>query len=163
MIIMYAYCLFCETRRCGTVAEYIKRVYGYDCFYPLIIQRKWIKGIPTEEKHDWLPGYLFVFTDVRIIPRFDISGIIRCLGNKELNGQDLNFAEMVYQNKGLMGSVLLIKEGDHCRVNDPAWTEIDSRVIKMDRGRKRCCIEFSFDGVLRTVWVGYEMLNTELR
>ena len=154
---MYVYCLFCETQRCKKIAEYISRNYGYLCLVPQIIQRKWIKGIPTEESHDWLPGYLFIYTSKRIVPRFDISGIIRCLGNKELSGQDFAFAEMIRLRKGIIGFVSLVQEGASCRINDPAWDGIIGRIIKMDRGRQRCCVEFDFDGNAHTVWVGYEI------
>ncbi len=154
---MYAYCLFCETQRCRMIADYISRNYGYQCISPKIIQRKWIKGIPTEEAHDWLPGYLFVYVQERITPRFNVGGIIRCLGNQELCGQDLAFAEMIRQRKGVIGNVILVYKGARCRINDPAWDGIPGRVIKMDRGRQRCCVQFEFDGTTHTVWVGFEI------
>lgn len=157
---MHAYCLFCETQRCRLIAEYISRYYGYPCFSPQIIQRKWIKGTLTEETHQWLPGYVFLYTDDEIVPRFDIKGIIRCLGNSELKGPDLAFAEMIYQQNGIIGTIPLIREGDRCSISDPAWTEMAGRVIKIDRGRKRCCVEFEFDGVIRTVWAGYEYTDS---
>ena len=159
MIPVYAYCLFCETQRCKTIAEYINRNYGYQCLSPQIVQRKWIKGIPTEENHDWLPGYLFLFSDRKIIPRFDVGGIIRCLGNGELTGQDLHFAEMIRRKNGMMGMIPLAREGDRCTISDPAWKELSGRIIKMDHGRKRCCVEFEFDGIIRTLWVGYELTD----
>ena len=149
--VVFAFCLFCETQRCKTIAEYIKRNYGYLCLSPQIIQRKWIKRIPVEEIHDWLPGYLFIYTDREITPRFNISGIIRCLGNGELVGQDLKFAEMIRRRDGIMGCVPLIREGDRCRISDPAWQEMSGKVIKLDRGRRRCCIEYIFDSAVRTL------------
>lgn len=142
------------------IAEYIRRNYGYLCISPQIIQRKWMKGIPTEENHDWLPGYLFLYTHERVLPRFDINGIIRCLGNKELEGQDALFAEMIRQRDGVIGYIPLVQEGTRCRVSDPAWIGIHGRVIKMDRGRRRCCVEFEFDHVKHTVWIGYEIVET---
>ena len=156
---VFAYCLFCETQRCRLIAEFITRRYGYKCFSPQVIQRKWIKGIPMEERHDWLPGYVFLYTNEEITPRFDISGIIRCLGNGGLIGNDLTFAEMLFHRNGILGQVSLLQEGDHCFVADPSWKGIQGTVIKMDRGRKRCCLEFSFDGIRRTIWVGYELLE----
>ena len=158
---LHAYCLFCETQRCGLIADYISRNYGYPCFSPQIIQRKWIKGTLSEEAHQWLPGYLFLYSESVIVPRFDIAGIIRCLGNGELTGSDLVFADMIYQRNGIIGTVPLIREGDRCRISDPAWTEMAGRVIKVDRERKRCCIEFEFDGVMRTLWAGYEYTESK--
>lgn len=161
MMPVYAYCLFCETQRCNIISEYIMKNYGYQCLSPQIVQRKWVKGVPVDENHDWLPGYLFIFSDQKISTKFEISGIIRCLGNGELNGQDLRFAEMIRCRNGIMGTVPLIQEGKKCRISDPAWERMSGKVIKLDRGRKRCCIEYSFDGIVRTIWVGYEILEPE--
>ena len=161
MIQLYAYCFFCETQRCKVIADLIRKDYGYTCFAPQIIQRKWVRGIPTEEPHDWLPGYVFVYSPEKIIPRFPIDGIIRCLGNEELYGQDREFAEMLYQKNGVIGSVPLLQDGARCFVADPSWQGMQGTVIKMDRGRRRCCLEFVFDEVRRTIWVGYEMLQPE--
>ena len=156
---MYAYCLFCETQRCRQIAAIIIKNYEYQCIYPQIVQRKWVKGVPIEVCHDWLPGYLFLYSERPIQRRLNISGIIRLLGKGELKGRDLAFAEMIYRRQGIMGTVSLLQEGDRCNVADPAWAEIQGKVVKMDFGRKRCCIEFDFDGIVRTVWVGYEMIH----
>ena len=158
---MYAYCLFCETQRCKIIAENINLNSEYQCISPQIIQRKWVKGVPTDESHDWLPGYLFLYSPEMISPRFNISGIIRCLGNGELHGQDLRFAELIYEKKGIMGTIPLIREGNRCRISDPAWKEVSGEVIKMDHERKRCCVAFSFDGIARKIWVGYEYADPE--
>ncbi len=158
---MHVYCLFCETQRCRQIAAIITKDYGYECIYPQIIQRKWVRGIPTEVCHDWLPGYLFLFSEQPVQARMNISGIIRFLGNGELEGQDFAFAEMIYRRQGVMGTVPLLQEGDKCSIADPAWKEIRGKVVKMDSGRKRCCIEFDFDGITRTVWVGYELIRKD--
>ena len=158
---MHVYCLFCETQRCRQIAAIITNDYGYRCIYPRIVQRKWVKGVPTEVCHDWLPGYLFLYSGQPIQSRMNISGIIRFLGNGELKGQDLAFAEMIYRRNGIMGNVSLLQEGNRCSVTDPAWEDIHGKVVKMDFGRKRCCIEFEFDGIRRTIWVGYEMIRPD--
>ena len=162
MIQVYAYCFFCETQRCKTIAELIRKNYGYTCFAPQIIQRKWIKGTPTEEAHDWLPGYIFIFSSEKINPHFPIDGIFRCLGNEELQGQDQDFAVMLYHKNGVIGNAPLVQEGERCLLTDPSWQGMHGTVIRMDRGRQRCCIEFEFDGISRTIWVGYDLIKSEL-
>ena len=158
---LYAYCLFCETQRCRQISEYISRNYGLLCISPVYIQRKWIKGVPTDERHDWLPGYLFLYSDEPFMSRFDVRGIIRILGNGALTGSDLKFAEMIFRKHGVMGTIPLIQEGAVCRISDPAWKEISGRVVRMDRERRRCCVEFEFDGISRSLWVGYELTDHE--
>ena len=158
---MHAYCLFCETQRCELIAAYIEKTTGYRCIFPRIIQRKWIKGTAREENHAWLPGYIFVYSEEPIIPRFDVSGIIRCIGGGELTGSDFGFADMLYQQNGIIGTIRLAQVGDRCRVADPIWENMQGTIIKLDRGRKRCCVEFEFDQIRRTVWVGYDLVKTE--
>lgn len=156
---MHAYCLFCETQRCGQIATIIEKDFGFQCIFPQIVQRKWIKGKPTEEMHDWLPGYLFLYAEKPMLSMPRVTGIIRCLGNGELTGKDLEFARMLQQREGIMGSVSLIQEGSRCKIRDMAWSELQGEVIKMDRERKRCCIQFVFDNTVRKVWVGYEIAD----
>ena len=102
---MHAYCLFCETQSCGKIATIIEKDFGFQCIFPQIVQRKWIKGIQTVEMHDWLPGYLFLSAEQQVLTLPRVTGIIRCLGNGELTGGDLEFARMIQRKRGIMGSV----------------------------------------------------------
>ena len=156
---MHVYCLFCETQRCGQIATIIEKDFGFQCIFPRIVQRKWIKGIPTEEMHDWLPGYLFLYTEQPLLMPPRVAGIIRCLGNGELTGGDLEFARMIQQREGIMGNVSLIQEGSRCRIKDTSWSGLQGEVIKMDRERKRCCMQYVFDNSVRTIWVGYDIVD----
>ncbi len=158
---MIAYCLFCETRRCGEIAKAIEDKYGYRCISPKILQRKWVQGVPQEVWHDWLPGYLFLYTEAPVERRLIIKGILRRLGEGPLEGRDHDFAMTLYQRGGVMGTVHLSQVGDRCTIHDPAWKGIAGTLLKLDRNRKRCCVEFEFDGVKRSVWVGYEMLEPD--
>ena len=155
----HAYCLFCESQKCKTIAQLIERNYDIRCISPEIIQRKWTKGIPEEKHHPWLPGYIFLYTEEHLekVPR--ISGIIRLLGNGELRNEDLAFATMLQERNGILGTLQLIEEGQHCMISDPLWQQMEGKVVKIDRGRRRCCVEFTFDNILRTVWLGYELIN----
>ena len=156
---MHIYCLYCETQRCTAIAEHIEERYKIKCISPRIIQRKWVKGECLEQIHNWLPGYIFLYSEEELRPFFDIRGIRRWLNREDLKGNDLSFAQMIYNCDGVMGIVSLAEVGDRCVVDDPLWAGMEGRVVKLDRGRKRCCIEFTFDGVVRTVWVGYEIVK----
>ena len=80
-------------------------------------------------------------------------------GDGELQNEDLAFANMLYDHDGVMGTIQLVEEGQYCTVSDPLWQKMEGKVIKIDRGRKRCCVEFIFDDARRTVWLGYELVN----
>ncbi len=155
---MYTYCLFCETKRCGEIARNIEEKYGYRCLSPGIIQRKWVKGVPHEVRHDWLPGYVFLYTDEPMKAHLSLKGIHRCLGDGPLKGRDHDFAMMLLRKDGVMRTIHLLQSGDLCKIDDPAWKDVAGKLLKVDRGHKRCCVEFEFDGIRRSVWVGYEVL-----
>ena len=161
--LIHAYCLFCETQKCATIATIIERNFGIRCISPRIIQRKWVKGVPVEESHPLLPGYIFLYAEEplesSLLKSFRIPGIVRLLGNGELQNEDLAFAKMLMDHNGILGAVQLIEAGQRCTIDDPLWQKTEGKVIKVDRGRKRCCIEFIFDAVRRTVWLGYDLVN----
>ena len=157
----HAYCFFCETQKCRTIAALIERCYDVRCIFPEMIQRKWTKGICEEKKHSWLPGYVFVYSNVPLDKPLRIPGIIRILGNGELKDSDLDFASMLYDRNGIMGTIQLVEVGQHCTISDPMWQKIKGKVIKIDRGRKRCCVQFTFDTVQRNVGLGYDLIQTD--
>ena len=157
---MFAYCLFCETQKCERIAQIIQSVYGIRCISPRIMQRKWVKGQCLEESHQWLPGYVFLYSEEPMVPSFPVPGIIRWLEHSELKGQDYTFADTLYRQNGVMGTVQLIEIGDRCKIADPVWENMSGTIIKVDRNRKRCCIAFEFDKTKRNVWVGYELVNS---
>ena len=156
---MHAYCLFCETQKCATIALLIERKYQARCISPVIIQRKWVKGNCEEKRHNWLPGYVFLYTETPIKEKFWIPGIIRWLGDGELRHGDMSFARMIYDHDGILGTLKLAEVGDRCVIDNPLWHDMEGKVVRVDRGRKRCCVEFVFDGVRRTVWLGYEIVR----
>ena len=156
---MHYYCLFCETQRCDMIAKLVCRTSDHLCLSPKIIQRKWVQGEAREVVHHWLPGYVFIYTREPINPWFPFLGIIRVLNHGELTGQDLEFAQMIERNQGVMGTIRLAEVGDRCTIADPAWEGLHGRIIHMDRERKRVQVEFDFDDNTHTVWVGYELFR----
>lgn len=156
---MPAYCLFCETQKCMTIARLIERCWNIPCISPRIIQRKWVKGILQEVSHSMLPGYIFLYPKDRLEKLIHIPGIIRTLGNDELRNEDLAFANLLREYDGVIGTIRLSKEGDLYIVDEPLWQKLEGKVIKVDRGRRRCCIEFVFDDVQRSIWLGFEVAH----
>ncbi len=158
---MNACCLFCETQKCAIIAHIIERYWGIRCISPQIIQRKWVKGEAEEKRHALLPGYIFLYPEGPIERPLRIPGILRRLGDAEgfLHDEDLAFATMLADHNGVLGTIRLAEVGDRCTVTDPLWQKMEGTVIKVDRGRKRCCVEFTFDSIRRTVWLGYELIQ----
>lgn len=156
---MPAYCLFCETQKCTIIARMIEQSWNISCISPKIVQRKWVKGKMQEVQHSMLPGYIFLYSKEPLKKQIRIPGIIRILGNGELRDADLTFAEMLKEHNGVIGTVFLTERENYCNVNDPLWLSLEGKVIKVDRGRKRCCVEYVFDDIRRSVWLGYELIQ----
>ena len=156
---MHAYCIFAETQKCGMVAAMLRRALACECFSPAVLQRKWVKGQMLEEKHDYLPGYIFLYTEEPLRERLWIDGIIRWLGDGELSWSDREFALGLYEKRGVIGTVKAVEQGDRVRLSDPVWAGLQGEIVKLDRGRRRCCVAFDFDGLRRTVWVGYDLVE----
>ena len=163
---MYSYCLFCSTVKRDEVAEELRRHYGWTALCPKIVQRKWVKGTAYEVVHDFLPGYLFIYTEEPIDnPRglYRQDHILRCLGSPDfdyvLQGGDEAFAEMLYQNNGTIGILKAYKEGDRVKLAQGALGRFEGEIIKLDRVKGRAQIQYQFDGVSYKTWVGFDMIE----
>lgn len=152
---MPAYCLFCETQKCATIAHLIEYCLNIRCISPVIIQHKWVKGSVLEERHSMLPGYIFIYPREPLEKPLRIPGIIRILGNGELQNEDLAFASLLQEKDGVIGSICLDVDDGYYTINDSFWKKVEGKVMKIDKERKRCCIKFFFDSIYHTIWLGY--------
>ena len=109
---MHAYCLYCERQRCGQIAQLMELHPGIRCISPAIIQRKWVGKKCLEERHDWLPNYLFLYAEEPLREKIRVDGVFRWLGNGELEGSDLAFARMIYEKNGVLGTILRQAEAE---------------------------------------------------
>lgn len=160
---MYIYCLFCETVRCGAIADFLGRTTNLRIIRPKWVQRKWIKGQEFIDEKDLFPGYLFLYAEEPLTNMnqvFRVDGVIRFLGLREdgfaLKGDDLRFAQALLLNNGRMGQIKVYREGDRLQVLRGALGGYDGEIVRVDRQRARLQLRFSFDNAQRTIWVGYD-------
>ncbi len=165
---MYSYCFFCNTVKCALVAAAIQQKFGYVAFSPKIVQRKWIKGTCHEEVRDYLPGYVFVYSDEPIQNFREIrimEGVLRYLGQRDndyqLQGDDRRFAEMLYAHQGTIGIMKTYQEGDRVKLAQGMMGDFQGEIIKLDRRKGRALLRYNFDGNTYNVWVGYEMIEDD--
>lgn len=163
---MYAYCLFCDTVRCREVVERVERKLNYRAIDPKIVQRKWVKGTALEQLRTLLPGYVFVYTDVPVeFPRaaFRLDNVIRVLGDRDANytlqGDDLAFAEMLWNCGGTIGILKAYQEGDRVKLVPGALGGVEGEIVKLDRRKGRAMIQYHFAGTLCSTWVGYDLIE----
>ena len=163
---MYAYCLFCDTVKCGEVAGLIERKLNFRAIDPKIIQRKWVKGVCEEQTRTLLPGYIFVYTDAPVeYPRaaFRLDNVIRVLGDRDSNymllGDDLTFARMIWDCGGTIGILKAYREGETVKLVPGALGGVEGKIVKLDRRKGRAKIEYQFAGTTCTTWVGYDLIE----
>ena len=162
---MHHYCLFCLTQRTEIIKRLVECAWGYKVISPTNVQRHWEHGQKVEKEVRFLPGYLFIYSEEPIgyfAPLRQINGVIRQLGTLEsgfeLNGPDLAFSELLLQNKGKIGTQKVYKEGDRIRLCEGLLKGFSGTITKVDHQYKRMQITFTFDGVERKVWTGYDIV-----
>ncbi|MBQ9197854.1 MAG: hypothetical protein IJ157_11540 [Clostridia bacterium] len=163
---MYAYCLFCQTQKCGAVAQRLEKRGMLRAFSPRIIKRQRVKGINQDALYDLLPGYVFAYSEEQLTS-FDtfrgIEGIIRRLGDPEnqytLTGADLNFAMNLFRKDGTVGQITVFKIGDTVRLDDPLFNGCQGKITQIDYRKQRARVEYRFAGMNCFTWVACELVN----
>ena len=96
---MHSYCMYCIVQKCATVVSELNRMGLGKALVPQIVQRKWVKGKTYEEVHEYLPGYVFLYTEEPIPdfgPLWQLPSVVRLLGSSddlyELHGSDRAFS-----------------------------------------------------------------------
>lgn len=163
---MFCYCLFCSTTKCESAATLLGDMLCCRTISPKIIQRKWIKGKCTEEVRDYLPGYVFLYSDAPLADYgklWTVDGVLRLLGQKEegylLTGGDRRFAEYLYRRNGMIGILKAYEEGDRVKLADSSFLGLSGEIIKLDRRKGRAQVQFRFDEKEIKAWVGYDLID----
>ena len=161
---MRIYCLFCETVKCERVASIAEREFGCIAISPKQIQHTWLNGKMVDIVHDLLPGYVLLYSeeaplDARRIQ--SIQGVIRCLhttdGQYELRGSDEQFALMLLDKNGVIGKTKVFQEGQRIRICEGSYEGLETRILKVNRQKRRMQIEIPFANMTVRTWVEFEI------
>lgn len=162
---MYAYCLFCDIRRCKNIAAYLKKQGFEEAFSPQIVKHERKNGKNEKVVYDLLPGYVFVFSSEPFTDKESIlsqNGVIRILSSSEmgyLEGDDYRFAQKLFECKGIIDVVHMIKVGDTVSIKNDIFRECNGKVIKIDYRKQRAKVEFTLAGMTLFTWVAYEDIS----
>ena len=160
---LYAYCLFCRTQRCEKIARVLEVKGMARAFSPRILQRQRVKGENIRKYADFLPGYVFAFseeplTDYSVF--FGIDGVIRKVGqadeNYELQGSDREFALELLEKDGIVGGMRMVKIGEDVTLDDPLFAGNRGKVTRIDYRKERARVDFTFRGNECHTWVALE-------
>ncbi len=160
------YCLFCNSMKSESVALLLPKRIDCRAISPKIIQRKWIKGKCFEEVKDYLPGYVFLYTDdplreFRVL--WSVEGVFRLLGKREegflLCGEDARFADMLYANQGVIGILKAYEVGDRIFLTGDSLPGYEGEVVRVDRRKGRAQVLIHFDKKEIKLWVGFDLIS----
>ena len=160
---MPMYCLFCQSAHAKGIVAQLRQMGYTDSLSPSIVQRKWVKGQKMEALHAMMPGYVFLLSEEPIRDFMEIRtilGVIRCLGREqgqyELEGDNLSFAEAMYEKGGVISIQPAVREGRTIRLTDPVISSVVGKVLFVDWKKERAKIEYSFDQKVFTLWIGVD-------
>lgn len=161
-------CLFCKTGKEQGVVQAINESGLGRAIYPQRIRRRYSKAHRgyEQERAPLLPGYVFVYlTDgTRAVEWRQLSGVIRALGYGEggqdyLAGSDLAFADWLWQRDGAIEGVKVMEAGRRIEIVDSVFRFLRGTITRVDRRKQTCCIELDAGGIIRQVWLPYEMVE----
>ena len=172
---MYVYCLFCRTQRCQRIAQLLEiRENGVrKAFSPKILSRQRKQGLNIDRERDLLPGYVFLFSDERLIDYetfAGIDGVIRRVGRTEsgyeLEGTDREFALNLLGSGGKVGALKMINVGETVQLENSLFDGSEGVVTKIDYRKERARVDFRFDGNDCHAWIaidGIRPMKTDQR
>ena len=163
---MHSYCLFCDTQRCGVIAELLERCGVDRAFSPKLVGRERKQGVLLEKRYDLLPGYVFLFTQQALPDLREyrwIDGLIRYVGRAEdqyeLTGGDRSFADALFEQDGILRPLTLVREGERVSLRESVFAGARGEVIRVDLKRQRAKVAFVFDGLPFSTWVAVDQLR----
>jgi len=163
------YCLFCETGR-ETQVEALMRKIGYEII-PSTAEYRVVKG--GKQGREWrpiLPGYVF-FTAQTGPDWKKITGLDHVyypLGYSDsthaLRGEDLDFVRWLLRRAsgtGASGIGLsrVVRVGTKIKVVDGPLKDYEGSIVKVNLRRGCAAVEISTEGVVRRVWLGFEVME----
>ena len=163
---MYAYCLFCVTQRCKVIAKLMEIRGAARAFSPQIVRRQRKKGVNEEVRYDLLPGYVFIYSEERMVDYqqfFGMDGVIRRVGRQqtgyELEGNDLDFAMKLLEKDGLVGAMRTYRIWDEVRLEDPLFNGCQGKVTRIDNRKQRARVDFVFDKMKCHTWIALDSVR----
>ena len=165
---MHAYCLFCETLKCGMVARNAEQIFECRAISPKRVQHTWDKGKRIDRMNDLLPGYVFLYSETELTDFSRLrmlDGFIRCLKGSEngfgLTDNDEQFALMLLRQNGVIGKTKVYKEGQRIHICSGVLDGVHAEIVRVDHRNERMLIEMPFAKRVVRTWVEYEIVESE--
>lgn len=165
----YVRCLFCATGKEEAVVKAIEAAGRGRALFPQRTKRILKNRVWEERPYALLPGYVFVYSDEERAEYAGFSGaqfIIRTLsygngGGNILVGRDREFADWLWRLGGRVGVMKALQVGDRIEIVDGVFKQLRGVITKMDKRRKTVRVDLDAGGVIRRIWLAYEIVDRE--
>ena len=146
----------------------INRLYGsvgVKAIVPVRILKERNRGVTKQVIKPLMQGYVFIFSDIKIEPRMigPVENTIKLLqyqsGEYELVGPDLEYAEFISANNGVLGISDVICEGRDVKVLSGPLEEYKGTIIKLDKRKQRVLLRVSLGGIERDISLSVNILS----
>ena len=164
-----AYCLFTLTGKEVVLAKELNKDFDDILALPVLkMAHRSRMGEKSEVQVPLLDSYIFLFLpkdrDIREIriERFSF----RVLDNKNdggrLVGGDLDYANFVKENNGLVSLSQAIKVNGIVRIVNGPLKKMEGKIIKYDKHNRNCLIEIEFLGKTIATWLPFEYIDSTI-
>lgn len=166
---MFTYCLFCETSKCTYIAAIAETLFSCKAIRPRQVQHIVSKGNQVKDIiRDFLPGYVFLYFDEDPFPAiqhvWNIPGVLQMLGDRDskyaLSGSDKEFAEMLYERKGVFGKTRVYEDNGILYLYPSDFRTAKAKILKVSRKKERMKIQLQIADQKPTTWVEYEITES---
>ena len=80
-------------------------------------------------------------------------------GSTALIGRDREFADWLWRLNGHVGVLKALQVGDRIEIVDGVFKQLRGTITKMDRRRKTVRVDLDTEGLLRHIWLAYEIVD----
>lgn len=161
-------CLFCNTGQEESVARLIELNGWGKALFPYRVKTILKNKETRQEMTKLLPGYVFAYTQEENAWRRELLGlnaVMRFLRYNEnsasetLVGSDRDFADWIWKLGGKIGVMKALEVGDRIVVTDSVFKDMQGKIVKMDKRRRTMKVELSTDGIVKSLWLAYEIVQ----
>ncbi len=161
-----SYCLQCVAGREACVARQIQQETGLTALAPTLVRVEWKGKVATRKEQMMFPGYVFLYTSNDGPPKlYGVHHMRRLLtygaGQRQLYGRDAEIARWLLQYGGVIRESRALREGDHIVVVDGPMKDLGGVITLVNKQRQRANIEFTFEGITRSVWMAFEWVTSD--
>lgn len=153
-------CVYCYM---GCEDSFAQKVKDVLVIVPSKVRREKHHGKWVDNTVKLIPGYAFIYADnvqdvVNAVKGFKVRLLSYSDNSYVLRGSDLEFAQWVFRNSGVIGVLGAVHEKDKVRIVSGVFKDSEGSVVQLDRRNKlaKVALNIGFN-----VWLSYDWLDNE--